>query len=90
MKGLIAAGLLGLGFMISAQSSVDAFSNSYVQESTGIRRSYKHFTKYRRRFIFGEPTIREGGFIIPQVNTLNQKRTIKKPWIRKNLLSRQF
>ena len=33
MKGLIAAGLLGLGFMISAQSSVDAFSNSYVQES---------------------------------------------------------
>lgn len=35
MKGLITAGLLVAGMVLSAQNSVDAFSNSYVQESNG-------------------------------------------------------
>lgn len=35
MKGLITAGLLVAGMILNAQSSVEAFSNSYVQESNG-------------------------------------------------------
>lgn len=31
MKGLITAGLLVAGMILNAQSSVEAFSNSYVQ-----------------------------------------------------------